>query len=146
MISNNDYTCLAALVIMFIIQNFGFYYRRFSWFKIKLRYNKIYLFKKLQVQRSEAKLYHSLLMPQNIVKSWLNSMGIFTYTDRPMCNVASEFNNQSKLLFVFWESNTVRDPRRDVYTEFFIKRKWRSGPGSNLGSTCCIAKSQHFVS
>ena len=69
MISNNDYTCLAALVIMFIIQNFGFYYRRFSWFKIKLRYNKIYLFKKLQVQRSEAKLYHSLLMPQNIVKS-----------------------------------------------------------------------------
>ena len=59
MISNNDYTCLVALLIMFIFQNFGFYYRRLSWFKIKLRYKKIYLYNKLQVQRSEAKLCHS---------------------------------------------------------------------------------------
>ena len=45
---------------MFIFQNFGFYDRKFSWFKIKLRYNDIYLHNKLQVQRSEAKLRHSV--------------------------------------------------------------------------------------
>ena len=59
MISDNDYTCSVALLIMFIFQNFGFYYRRLSWFKIKLRYNLIYLYNKLQVQKSEAKLCHS---------------------------------------------------------------------------------------
>ena len=60
MISNNDYTCLITLLIMFIFQNFGFYDRKFSWFKIKLRYNDIYLHNKLQVQRSKAKLCHSV--------------------------------------------------------------------------------------
>jgi hypothetical protein len=60
LIFNNDYTCLVALLIMFIFQNSGFYYRKLPWFKIKLRYNKIYLYNKLQVQRSEAKLCHSL--------------------------------------------------------------------------------------
>ena len=39
-----------------------------------------------------------------------------------------------------------RDPYRDVYTEFFIKRNWGFGPGSNLGSICSIAKLQHLVS
>ena len=29
----------------------------------------------------------------------------------------------------------VRDPRRDVYIQFFIKRKPRFGPGRSLGST-----------
>ena len=33
-----------------------------------------------------------------------------------------------------------RDPRRDVYTGFFIKRKSRFGPGQSFGSTLCIAK------
>ena len=93
MISNNDYTCLVTLLIMFIFQNFGFYYRRLPWFKIKLRYEKIYLYNKLQVQRSEAKLCHSLLMPQNIVKSYLNSMGTFTYKDRPMCTVGASHSD-----------------------------------------------------
>ena len=40
----------------------------------------------------------------------------------------------------------LRDHRRDVYTEFFIKQKSRFGPGSNLGSTFSIAKLQHLVS
>ena len=60
LISNNDYTCLVALLIMFIFETFGFYYRGLPWFKMKLRYKNIYLYKKLQVQRSEAKLCHLL--------------------------------------------------------------------------------------
>ena len=46
----------------------------------------------------------------------------------------------------FEPSLLTRDPRGDVCIQFFIKRKWRFGPGRILGSTLCTAKWQHFVS
>ena len=60
---------------------------------------------------------------------------------------------KQKLFCLLWSSQGFinewlmsRDPRRDVYTEFFIKQIWRFGPGRHLGSTYCIAKVQHLVS